>query len=79
MSERSLEQIVYDAMGFKCDEKGTFGERGITSLDFIQGIVKLEDQLGLEFPDSMLVMDRESTVSEFIEAVERMVNEHGGK
>lgn len=74
---KKLSEILYD-MGFSIDSENDVNllEYGMDSLQFIEFIISVEEELGIIIPDEALLMENISSLNGFITYVESIINEN---
>jgi acyl carrier protein len=66
-------EIIGNVMTLKTIGTGeSLRELGINSVQFVQIIVKLEAEIGIEFPDEMLIFNEATSINDLINNVEKV-------
>lgn len=73
--ENKITNILKEFIVGEIDRNISINDLGVSSLEYVMLIVKIEKVFGIEFEDFALVMSGFDTLGKFIEYVEKLVNE----
>nr|WP_296457494.1 acyl carrier protein [uncultured Acetatifactor sp.] len=65
-----LENVEWDSIGYDTDLTGY----GMDSIVFIQMIVNIEEQFGIEIPDEYLLVEKMNTINKLADVVRRSLD-----
>lgn len=71
---KQIQSIIEELFGINVDVNANFTESGLNSMDYIKLIVKIEQELNIEFDDSVLTQEI-NTLKDFSEVVATMKKE----